>query len=292
MEMLKGVNGLFFLATVLTIAAALEWLTPWRRVAKIDFARWARNGSMSFYGFIILGLVPFVAGYGGAAAAEERGFGLFNQLATPFWVELAATLIVFDILSYGQHRTLHRWSFFWRAHRVHHSDRHIDVSTSLRFHPFETLFRATIEVGVVWACGLPPEGILLNFFVLVLFNAITHANVALPARIDRTLSALFVTPNIHRLHHSMSPEHQNTNFGTIFTLWDRLFGTFCATSELRRGEEFGVGANETNGPESFANLALDPFFRPVDNEAGTGVLCDADAETIAINAERRTSPQN
>ena len=290
MEILKGANGLYYLALLLTIAATMEWLTPWRRVAKINFARWARNSSMSFYGFIILGLVPFLAVYGGAVAAQEGGFGLFNQLGAPFWVELAATLIVFDILSYGQHRILHRWYFFWRAHRVHHSDRHIDVSTSLRFHPFETLFRTTLEAGVVWGCGLPPEGILLNFFVLGLFNTVTHANVALPARVDWALSSLFVTPNIHRLHHSMTPEHQNSNFGTIFTLWDRLFGTFCAASELRHDENFGVDASETNGAESFANLALDPFFKPVDNSAGKGVLCDADAETIAINAERRTAP--
>lgn len=290
MEILKGANGLYFLATLLTVVAVLEWLMPWRRVTKIDFARWVRNGSMSFYGFIILGLVPFVAGYGGAVAAQERGFGLFNQVGAPFWVELAATLIVFDILSYGQHRILHRRYIFWRAHRVHHSDKHIDVSTSLRFHPFETLFRATLEAGVVWVCGLPPEGILLNFFVLSLFNTITHANIALPAPVDRVLSSLFVTPNIHRLHHSMSPNHQNTNFGTIFTLWDRLFGTYCAARELRQKESFGVEASETNGPESFANLALDPFFKPVDNSIGKGVLCDADAETITINAERRTAP--
>ncbi len=90
----------------------------------------------------------------------------------------------------------------------------------------------------------------------------------------------------------MSPERQITNFGTIFTLWDRLFGTFCAAKELRQDEEFGVDASETNGPESFANLALDPFFSPMDNSDGKGVLRDADAGTKAINAQRRTAPQN
>lgn len=84
MEIIKGANGLYYLALLLTIAAAMEWLTPWKRVAKIDFARWARNGSMSFYCFIILGLVPFVAGYGGAVAVQERGFGLYNQVGAPF----------------------------------------------------------------------------------------------------------------------------------------------------------------------------------------------------------------
>lgn len=286
MEILKGANALYYLAALLITVAMLEWLTPWRRMAKIDFARWARNGSMWFYGLIMLSLVPFIAGYGGAVAAQEKGLGLFNQITAPYWAELAATLIIVDILSYVQHRILHKWYFFWRTHRVHHSDKHIDVSTSLRFHPFETLFRATLEAGFVLAFGLPPEGILLTFFVLALFNTITHANVALPARLDRALSAIFVTPNVHRLHHSMSLERQNTNFGTVFTFWDRLFGTFCAVNELRQDELFGVDESETIGPESFANLALDPFFTTTEKGAEKVALCDADAGTNAINAER------
>ena len=134
--------------------------------------------------------------------------------------------------------------------------------TSLRFHPFETVFRATLEAAIVFTLGLPPEGILLSFGILVFFNTLTHMNVALPAPLDRVISKVFVTPHIHKLHHSTTPEHQYTNFGTVFTLWDRLWGTFCKSQALRKDEAFGVGGVEALDHESFANLALDPFRKP------------------------------
>ena len=135
MEFLKGFNGLYYVAALLFCGAAVEWLTPWRRVAKIDSARWLRNASMWFYGMIILSLIPFIAGYGGAVAAGNNGLGLFNQFAFPLWAELAASVVIIDLLSYVQHRVLHKWYFFWRAHRVHHSDIHIDVSDVAAFSP-------------------------------------------------------------------------------------------------------------------------------------------------------------
>ncbi len=266
MEIFKGVNGLYYLFTLLAAGALLERLMPWRRVARIDLVRWLRNASMAFYGSVILSLIPFIAGYGGAVAAEENSFGLLNQFALPLWTELVLSIIIIDALSYGQHRILHQWYFFWRTHRVHHSDNDIDVTTSLRFHPFEAVFRASLEVGVVFLLGVPPEGILFSFGVLVFFNTITHANVPLLASVDDVISKIFVTPDIHRLHHSAAPEHQYTNFGTVFTLWDRLFGTYCAGRNLSKEEVFGIEGAEAIEPETFANLALDPFRTPVDRE--------------------------
>lgn len=262
MEFFKGINGLYYLLALLAIGALMERLAPWRKFESFGLARWLRNASMAFYGAIILNLIPFIAGYGGAIAAAENGIGLFNQIALPLWAALAATVVVVDGLSYVQHRILHQWYFFWRTHRVHHSDERIDVSTSLRFHPFETVFRATLEAGVIFALGLPPEGILLSFGVLVFFNTITHANIAVPAAVDRTLSQVLVTPAVHRLHHAAAPEHQFTNFGTVLTLWDRLFGTYCGPEKLRADEAFGIEGAEAIEQESFANLALDPFRTP------------------------------
>jgi len=263
MEIFKGVNGLYYLLALLAGGAVLERLIPWRRSVEIDPIRWLRNASMAFYGAIILGLIPFIAGYGGAKAAEANGLGLLNQLSLPLWAELALSIVIIDALSYLQHRILHKWYFFWRAHRVHHSDKQIDVSTSLRFHPFETVFRATLEAGLIFVIGLPPEGILLSFGVLVFFNTITHANVVVASPVERALSTVFVTPDIHRLHHSTAPARQFTNFGTVFTVWDRLFGTYCAGHSLRKSEIFGIEGTEAIEHESFANLALDPFRTPV-----------------------------
>ena len=264
MEFFKGVNGLYYLLALLAAGALAERLAPWRKFKTFGLARWLRNASMAFYGAIILNLIPFIAGYSGAVFAGENGIGLLNQIDLPLWAALAATVAVVDALSYIQHRILHQWYFFWRTHRVHHSDERIDVSTSLRFHPFETVFRATLEAGVIFLLGLPPEGILLSFGVLVFFNTITHANIAIPSAVDRAITWLFVTPAVHRLHHSTAPEHQFTNFGTVLTLWDRLFGTYCSHENLREDEAFGIEGAEAIEPESFANLALDPFRTPKD----------------------------
>ena len=262
MEFLKGDNGLYFLIVLLVFGAGLERLAPWRKDIRFDLKRWARNASMAFYGVIALSLVPFIAGYSGAVAAEENGIGLLNQFALPFWAELALAVIVIDALSYGQHRCLHGWYLLWRTHRVHHSDETMDVATSLRFHPLETLFRATLEAGTILVIGLSPEGILLSFGVLVFFNTITHMNVALPAPIEAVVSRVFVTPSLHRLHHSTAPAHQYSNFGTMLIIWDKIFGTYCPSSELRDDAQFGIEGAEQISPESFANLALDPFRKP------------------------------
>ncbi len=264
MEFFKGVTGLYFLLAVLGAALVLELIFPWRRGVKIDLARWARNASMTFYGIILLGLVPALASYGGAVNAEARGLGLFNHAAPPLWAQAFATLIVFDLTAYWVHRALHKWYFLWRAHRAHHGDTHIDATTSLRFHPLEGLLRAIVDVMFVYLFGLPPEGILFYFSIHAVVNTMTHTNVALAPSIERIVSRLFVTPHIHRLHHSAAPEYLDTNFGTTFSLWDQLFGTFTPSDALREDETFGIEGPEAITPDSFANLALDPFRKPAD----------------------------
>jgi sterol desaturase/sphingolipid hydroxylase (fatty acid hydroxylase superfamily) len=262
MDFFRGVTGLYFALGVLASALALEVIMPWRRGVKISPARWLRNASMSFYSYILLGLLPFLSTYSAALVAQAYGFGLFNQITTPLWVTVLAAVVVFDLLSYGVHRSLHKWYFLWRAHRTHHGDAHVDATTSLRFHPFEALVRALIELPVVFLLGLPVEAIVVNFVVLALVNTFTHTNIALAPSVERLVSRLFVTPHIHRLHHSAAPQHLDTNFATIFTLWDRLFASFTPSNRLQADEVFGIEGPEAITPDSFANLALDPFRKP------------------------------
>lgn len=261
MEFLRGANGLVYLAALLVGALALERAAPWRLVAQMDFARWARNFTMYFYGVIILGLLPTISGYGGAIAAEASRFGLFNQLNIPFWSELTATVIVLDAVAFAQHRALHQWYWLWRLHRAHHLDKLVDATTSLRFHPTETVFRAATELLIVVALGLPPEGILLGFAVLALANTATHMNIALPPAIERALSKVIVTPGVHRVHHAANVGLHNMNFGTVLTLWDRLSKTFASPEALSRDAALGLEGPEDLERETFANLALDPFRR-------------------------------
>lgn len=264
MEIFKGASGLAYMAAVLAAALVIEAVVPWRRGIRIEIARWLRNASMAFYGAVILSLVPAFAGYGAAVAAEARGAGLFNAGAFPLWAQLIASFVVFDLMAYGEHRALHKWYFLWRAHRTHHADRHVDATTSLRFHPFETVFRAMVELPIVYLLGLPPEGVLFAFAIHVFINTATHANIALPAGLERVLSQVFITPRMHRLHHSTAPGHQYANFATTFSLWDRLFGSYCAVDNLHEDEIFGIEGPERIAEDTFANLALDPFRRPKD----------------------------
>lgn len=260
MEFLKGINGLIFVATLLAAALVIERAAPWRAV-RLDLARWARNFSMYFYGIVFLSLAPFLAAYGGAVAAGKAGLGLFNLIAIPRWAELIATIVILDALAFTQHRALHLWYGTWRMHRVHHSDKLVDVTTSLRFHPAETIFRAATEVLVVYMLGLSPEGMLIGFAALTVANTVTHMNIALPPALERTLSTVIVTPGVHRIHHAADTRQQNQNFGTILTLWDRLSGTFAPPDALSRDAAIGLEGPEDLERETFANLALDPFRR-------------------------------
>ncbi len=262
MDFFKGVTGLYFALGVLASALVLEAIMPWRRGVKISLARWARNASMGFYSLILLGLLPLLSTYGGALIAQAHGFGVFNQITAPFWVTALAAIIAFDLTAYGVHRSLHKWYFLWRTHRTHHGDAHVDATTSLRFHPFEVLIRAIIDLPAVFLLGLPAEAIVVNFVALALVNTFTHTNIALAPAVERVVSRVFVTPHIHRLHHSAAPEHLDTNLGTIFSLWDQMFGTFTPSNHLREDEIFGMEGPEAITPDSFANLALDPFRKP------------------------------
>jgi len=262
MEFVKGWGGLYYLLAVLGAGMLLELAIPWRKGVKIDPIRWLRNASMAFYATVLLGLLPAIAAYGAAVTAQANGIGVMNMIAMPLWARLAISVLILDVVAYGEHRALHRWYFLWRIHRTHHTDVHLDASTSLRFHPLETIFRACVEFIVVFLTGIPPEGILLIYLVHVVVNVYTHGNFNAPIAIEKKLSAVFTTPSVHRLHHSTDEGRQYANFGTFLTVWDRLFGTFVGAENLRKDERFGVDGPEAMEADTFANLALDPFRKP------------------------------
>lgn len=262
MEFLKGTTGLIYLFGLLAIGFSLEMLFPWRRIEKINIIRLLRNASMAVYGVIILSLLPVMSAYGASLIAQTQNIGLMNIMPVPLWAQLLVALLVADLLAYGQHRALHKWYFLWRLHRVHHSDHHVDASTSLRFHPFEALARALSEFPIVLIIGLPPEGILFSFAVQAFSNTLTHTNIGLPPAIARVMSIIFITPQLHKLHHSTAPGHQYSNFSTVFAIWDRMFKTFTPSHHLTKEAVFGLEGPEKIDHESFGTLISDPFRRP------------------------------
>ena len=179
-------------------------------------------------------LFPVVA-VGLAVMAAENGWGLFNIVDVPGWVAVLVSLLVLDLAIYLQHVMFHAVPALWRLHRMHHADLEFDVTTGLRFHPVEILLSMAIKLAVVMALG-PPAVAVLVFEVLLNGSAMfNHSNVRLPERVDALLRLVIVTPDMHRVHHSILPSETNSNFGFNVPWWDRLLGTYRA--QPRAGHE-------------------------------------------------------
>jgi sterol desaturase/sphingolipid hydroxylase (fatty acid hydroxylase superfamily) len=177
---------------------------------------------------------PIVA-VGLALAGEQNGWGLFNVIDVPVWLAILASVVALDFAIYLQHVLFHAVPALWRLHRMHHADLAIDVTTGLRFHPVEILLSMGIKMGVVAALG-PPAVAVLIFEVLLNATAMfNHSNVKIPAGIDRVLRLFVVTPDMHRVHHSVDPIETDSNFGFNLPWWDRLLGTYIA--QPQKGHE-------------------------------------------------------
>ena len=161
-----------------------------------------------------------------ALLAQTRGFGLFNVIAAPAWIGVAASVVILDLAIYLQHVLFHAVPALWRLHRMHHADLEFDVSTGLRFHPIEILLSMLIKFAVVAALGAPALLVLIFEVLLNASSMFNHANIRIPLGVDRILRWLVVTPDMHRVHHSILARETNSNFGFNLPWWDRLFGTY------------------------------------------------------------------
>lgn len=219
-------SALFFGA--LTSVALWELLAPRRRLLGPVAPRWFGNAAMGALNTLTLRLVFPVLTFGMAVLASERQWGLFNNVSSPVWLSAGLTMLVLDGAFYAQHRMFHEIPLLWRLHRVHHADRDYDFTTGLRFHFLEGLLFNGVNVMVVAVLG-PPVGVVIVFEALVGAQAsLEHGNVRLPEGIDRILRFFLVTPDMHRVHHSVQPSETNSNFSNVLPMWDRLCGTYCA----------------------------------------------------------------
>ena len=214
-----GVGGLILLMLVESVA-------PFRKGAD---ARWRRTlinvciaGSNALLLSVLLGGLLVAT----CQACELKRVGLLHVLGIASWGNALSTVVLLDGVTYGWHRAYHQVPVMWRMHRVHHSDLDVDVTTSGRFHLTEMGLSAIFRLGVIALWGASVAGVILFEIVFGLFNQLEHANLRLPGRLDRWLRAVVVTPDMHRVHHSQISDHTNSNYGTIFSFWDRLFGTY------------------------------------------------------------------
>ena len=211
---------------VLASMAIWEVAAPRRRQEIPRLLRWTNNFALVIVDTILVRLTFPIVAVGLALLAEQRGWGLFNTLALPVWFSIPASIIVLDLVIYLQHVMFHAVPALWRLHRMHHADLEFDVTTGLRFHPIEILLSMGLKLAVVAALG-PPAIAVLIFEVLLNATAMfNHSNVHIPLKLDCVLRWIVVTPDMHRVHHSIHPAETNSNFGFNLPWWDRLLGTY------------------------------------------------------------------
>jgi sterol desaturase/sphingolipid hydroxylase (fatty acid hydroxylase superfamily) len=192
--------------------------------------------------------------------AETRGWGLFNLMAVPAWVGVVSSVVVLDLAIYLQHVLFHAVPVLWRLHRMHHADLEFDVSTGLRFHPLEILLSMLIKFTVIVALGAPAVAVLIFEVLLNATSMFNHGNVRIPTSLDRTLRWIVVTPDMHRVHHSILSRETNSNFGFNLPWWDRLFGTYWAQPTAGH-DGMTIGIEQFREPRELGldRMLLQPF---------------------------------
>ena len=211
--------------------AVAEALAPRRPRALPRARRWPTNWAITIINSAVLRAMalglPLLA-IGAALDAQANGWGLFNRLGWPGWAEIALAVLILDFAIWAQHLATHKVPLLWRLHRVHHADRDMDVTTAFRFHPVEIALSMLVKIGVVYLIGPAPVAVLLFEIILSGSALFSHANLALPAGLDRLLRLILVTPDMHRVHHSVHRQEHDSNYGFALSVWDRLFGTYRA----------------------------------------------------------------
>ncbi|HZP94472.1 MAG TPA: sterol desaturase family protein, partial [Burkholderiales bacterium] len=216
--------GFFF--GVFAIMAAWELATPRRLLQTNRAVRWTNNLALAILNGVLVRAILPVAAIGAAGFAAERGMGLFNFLAVPNPVAIVISVLALDLAIYLQHLMFHAVPLLWRLHRMHHADLEFDVTTGARFHPIEIILSMLIKFAAILVLGPPVLAVLAFEILLNATSMFNHGNVRMPPTVDRVLRWLVVTPDMHRVHHSVQPRETNSNFGFYLPWWDRLFGTY------------------------------------------------------------------
>ena len=213
--------------------------------------------------FIVSFPFAFLAVYSSEWVMRNQ-FGLLNMVEIPGWLYIALAIMLLDFLtSYLPHYVQHKVKWMWKFHLVHHTDNWVDTSTANRHHPGETVISMIFLIGAILLLGVPAWLVILHQFIAVAFSQFTHANISLPRRLDQVISWLFISPNVHKVHHHHTQPLTDTNYGNIFSIWDRLFGTFAVSdvSNLKYGIDTHPHENEHN---NMSKLLVIPFeqYRP------------------------------
>jgi sterol desaturase/sphingolipid hydroxylase (fatty acid hydroxylase superfamily) len=249
-----------FFAVLLSLILLGEVLAPRRSLSLSRTIRWLPNLGVGALNIVLLKFGLPMIGVSLAVLAESNGWGLFNLVASPLLVSLPISIVLLDFTIWAQHRLFHRVPLLWRLHRMHHTDPDFDATTAVRFHPIEAILSMLIKSGVILILGVAPLAFLIFEVLLSSTSLFNHGNLKLPPGLDRRLRWFLVTPDMHRVHHSVISREQNSNFGFNLPWWDRLFGSYV--DQPQQGHErmtIGTGDLDTAVDQRLVRLLAQPF---------------------------------
>jgi sterol desaturase/sphingolipid hydroxylase (fatty acid hydroxylase superfamily) len=245
---------------IFVVVACAECVWPRRSLTVSKKHRWICNLSIVVIDSVTVRLFIPLMPLAMAETAASMGWGLFNLLVMPNWVEVLLTVLMLDLVIYLQHCSFHRVALFWRFHRMHHTDLDLDVSSGNRFHPVEMLLSLIIKLAAVVMLGAPVVAVLIFEVILNAGSLFNHGNMFIPTRVDKWLRLLVVTPDMHRVHHSIIPSETDSNFSFNFPWWDRILKTY--RDQPQDGHDgMSIGLNEFRVEQQLGlgNLLLLPF---------------------------------
>ncbi|MEW8508642.1 MAG: sterol desaturase family protein [Candidatus Thiodiazotropha sp.] len=252
--------------TIFAAMALWEVASPCRKRRYTRSQRWVGNIGIVVLNSLLLRLLFPAAAVGMASHAADNGWGLLNAVDLPLWLSIVIAVLLMDLVIYLQHVMVHAVPMLWRLHRVHHADPDYDLTTGARFHPIEIILSMLIKITTIAALGPPIVAVIIFEVVLNGMAMFNHGNVRLPTALDKILRLLIVTPDMHRVHHSVEPNETNSNFGFNLSLWDRLMGTYCQQPRLgQQGMDIGISSlRDPKMTTRLTGMLLIPFHQGKD----------------------------
>lgn len=237
---------------------SLEFLVPYRPRSVSKVKRWINNLVLTLFNSTLLNLIFSTAIVSTAAYVQTHKMGVLNMVQAPSWLKILITVALMDFMLYVWHLLNHEMPLLWRFHRVHHSDMNMDVSTATRFHIGELAISAVIKISIIFFLGASALGVLIFESAVVLCAQFHHSSLKAPKWFETFWWILFVPPSMHRIHHSVIIKERDTNYGTIFSLWDRFLGTLLTDVDQAQ-IRIGMGAYRKPYKLNFHHLLLMPF---------------------------------
>ena len=259
-------------AAAFALIATSEMVTPRRPLTVPRRSRWPSNLAIVLLNTVLVRALLPVTAVSMAMLAEERGWGLFHSSGPlPAWLVIPATVVLLDLAIYLQHVLFHAVPILWRLHRMHHADLDVDVTTGARFHPIEIVLSMLLKFGVIATLGAPPLGVFVFELLLSTGSLFNHGNLRLPLRVDGILRWIVVTPDMHRVHHSVTAEETNRNFGFTFSWWDWIGGTYRAQPAAgHAGMALGIAQFRNVSDLRLDRLLLQPVLDDAASATGAG----------------------